>query len=374
MNLQGIPKRTKSISKGLQAENPQRVLKHSRSISLFRPRTQSTPSGPSPTTDSRSPTPTQEMMSSYKPPSRSHSRTHSIASTVTKTKKTKYAKARPPPLATDLALAQFIDGGNVEDQIKRYNDARARSDGAGKVNGQLVGVGDVYRDEDGNAWRDREEALEHARLLKDEAENGWVKFRSHLDASDRNGKAADASLEDEERRGSVSTQATQDSQDSDLNPRYVMDAEAPNELAGFDRLRVGSPTLALPAPSQQVAKHLRKSEDLLNTFPVPISPRSPLTPRPYAGAAHGSHRENRRRPTPLDLVPQSPAFVCSTSPTYDADETRRAFLDSSFAPAPSGPLSSVTARAVIPPVAGAKPPSKLNVNVKGLLKVVGRRK
>ncbi|KAK7686354.1 hypothetical protein QCA50_010578 [Cerrena zonata] len=284
-------------------------------------------------------------------------------------------KARPPPLATDLALAQFMDGGNVEDQIKRYNDAKAKSGGAVQVNGQLVGVGDVYRDEDGNAWRDREEALEHARLLKDEAENGWVKFRSHLDASGRTGKPTDMSLEDEERRGSVSTQATQDSQDSDLNPRYAMDAEASNDLAGFDRLRLGSPALALPSQSQQVAKHLRKSEDLLDTFPIPTSPRSPLTPRSYVGTTHRDGSKDRRRPTPLELAPQSPAFVYPTTPAHDADEMRRAFLDSSFAPAPSGPLSPVTARAAIPPTASAKSTSKQNMlNVKGLLKAVGRKR
>lgn len=378
LNLQGLPKRNISVSKGQgEAVPSQRTLKHSRSFSLFRQRTQSTPAPPSPTL-SRTPTPTQAMMSSYKAPSRTHSRTHSVASTVTKSKKSKYTRERPPPLATDLALAQFMDGGNVEDQIKRYNDARAKSVGSTKVNGQLVGVGDVYRDENGNVWRDREEALEHARLLKDEAENGWVKFRSHLEASDRSGKAADLSAEDEERRGSVSTQATQDSQDSDLNPRYAMDAETSNDLAGFDRLKLDSPALSLPSQSQQVAKHLRKSEELLNTFPVPGSPRSPLTPRPYVSTAQSAPRDDskiRRRPTPLELAPQSPAFVCPTSPPHDADELRRAFLDSSFAPAPTGALSP--ARGGIPSTAGVKPTSKqnmLNVNMKGLLKAVGRRK
>lgn len=167
-----------------------------------------------------------------------------------------------------------------------------------------------------------------------------------------------------------------------------MDAEtaAQDDLAAFNSARLRSPnmaTIAIPSQNCRVARHMRKSEDLLDTFPVPISPRSPLTPRPdlNAGTSNSSHAvrsapKTRRRPAPLALPPQSPAFVCPTNPISDAEEVRRAFLESSFAPAPRSPLSPVTARTAVPHSA-RKTMSKqsvLNVNVKGLLKAVGRRK
>ncbi len=39
---------------------------------------------------------------------------------VTKSKKSKYAKALPTPLANELALAQLMDGGKLDDHVKRY--------------------------------------------------------------------------------------------------------------------------------------------------------------------------------------------------------------------------------------------------------------
>lgn len=276
----------------------------------------------------------------------------STSSTVkSHSKKSKYEKDRPPPLATELALAQFMSGGKLEDHIQKYNHARAKSSGAVKgPDGRLVGVSDVYRDGEGGVWRDPEERWEHAHLLS--ADQSW--------------QGEDASWV---RFGSFASQQSKDSVDSDLDPRFAMhpSGSSHEDLAAFPTVHT---------QTRRDAKHLRKPEFLLDVFPIPADQdpsRSPLTPRPhhensYSSSEHASHKSSRRRPPPLAIVPPNPAYANTraTNPqvprAVDPHEVRRDFLDSSFTPV--RPESPTTAKR---PNTAKRP-----AMMKGLLKVVGK--
>lgn len=63
-----------------------------------------------------------------------------------------------PPLSTahDLALMQFFAGGSMENNVRMLMAARAHEGG---------GVEDVFRDEKGRIWIDKDEEMECAHLL-----------------------------------------------------------------------------------------------------------------------------------------------------------------------------------------------------------------
>ncbi|RPD58946.1 hypothetical protein L226DRAFT_614260 [Lentinus tigrinus ALCF2SS1-7] len=296
---------------------------------------------------------------------------------VSATKKSKYAKFRPPPLATELALAQLADGGSIEDHIRRFAEAQAKANGASELtrDGRLVGVADVWRDGAGGVWRDQDEEWEYAHLLGGDeewcgSEDSWVRFGSPT-------KPRKSSLvpaeNDDPRRGSVS------SQDSDLDPRYAMNAEdTRDDLAAFGSAlaptcarRPGMSVLAIPARTRRTAKHLRKPEFLLDAFPVPEGVEAP-TPVQVKMVP-----KQRKRPAPLTLTPPSPAFKCPTNP-LDPEQVRDDFLASSFAPAPRR-NAPVPALPVSPrpaagehangPVAAKKTGGKLGM--RGLLRAMG---
>lgn len=302
---------------------------------------------------------------------------------VAKTKKSKYAKLRPAPLNNDLALAQFMDGGHLEDHVKRYAELQAKAAGAVKVDGQLVGVGDVWRDGEGGIWRDQDEEWEYAHLLGGdedfcEGEVQWVPFSS-------------PTLHEDAHRASLSTQ------DSDLSARYAMHAEtdAHDDLAVFGGallpttlIKPGMSVLAIPARSRRAAKHLRKPEFLLDVFPVPRSPPAPGTRSPRIAAFHaGAARPKgkaRRRPAPLTLVPQSPARQRPTNPDADADaaQVRHEFLLDSFRPRPRAraarQVPALPADCARVPVAssprGPAPAKPSIMNMRGFFRVMGSKK
>lgn len=109
---------------------------------------------------------------SLKPSSRSKSSTDSAPPPPPPPKERKEKKPKhrdeghPMQLATDLALAQLLGGGSIEHHMKQAAEKEAKRAGAKKVNGQYVGVGDVYRDAEGRVWRDRDEAWEHHALIE----------------------------------------------------------------------------------------------------------------------------------------------------------------------------------------------------------------
>ena len=306
---------------------------------------------------------------------------------VTKAKKSKYTNFRPAPLSNEMALAQLLDGGYLDDHAKRYAELHAKAAGAEKVNGQLVGVGDVWRDGEGGIWRDQDEEWEFAHLLGGEEDfcsgDGkahWVQFDS-------------PKLAEDGRRASLSTQ------DSDLSARFAMsvETESHDDLAGFGgalpstvTVKPGMSVLAIPSRSRRAAKHLHKPEFLLDVFPLPRSPssnkygqRSPLSPHItafHAGGVAKSKGRARRRPAPLTLAPLSPALKRPTNPDADPEQLRGEFLMDTFAPRPRNRSSrqlpsqrhGIAVFDIVPKKPSMEKPSLMNM--KGLFKAMGSKK
>ncbi|KIJ21055.1 hypothetical protein PAXINDRAFT_125697 [Paxillus involutus ATCC 200175] len=266
-------------------------------------------------------------------PTKMKAKAAASSAAIVKRKRAKYA-LRPAPLANELALMQFADGGNMDDNIRRVMEAQAKAAGG-------TGVADVYRDGEGGVWWDQEEEWEYAHLLAEGEEGNahatgelqWVTFGG--DSSPSVGDNAG-----EERRGSVSTQ------DSDLDPRYIVqptDQLDADDLAVFGSalapLATRKPAmsvLALPARPRRAAKHLRKPDFLVDVAfsRIPASPKSPkFATSTFTGSGVSKPKGNaRRRPAPLKLSPPSPALKRPTNSPVDAGKVRKDFLDASFEP------------------------------------------
>lgn len=278
-------------------------------------------------------------------------------------------KHAPPSTENDLALMQFLDGGSKEDNIKRLMHEQAKTNGD-------AGVGDVYRDEAGVVWADREEKLEYAPLLKpsrrhlsDDGE--WVDFEATPASGTSSGSSGEGGLR------SVATGV-----DSDLDPRYIVSiAPSVDEVVvpPTPRIVPGPTILAIPTRSRRAAPHLRKPPTYLLDAFVPRSPRSPRSPHspvsPTTGRTVLKPRPKgkaRRIPAPLTIVPPRVAGKCATnSPDVIKMEAaaRNAFVLDSFAPAPALVVpvesNSPMERGVV-----KKKASRMNLG-KGFLRVMG---
>ncbi|KAJ7460830.1 hypothetical protein FB451DRAFT_503876 [Mycena latifolia] len=308
------------------APKARRGLKHFRSLSaLTRTRSKSVSSMPAPA-----------------PPKSSKAQFFAVS--VAKRKKAQYKYVRPAPLANELAMMQFADGGSLESHAKRVMAHQAKNAGPG------VGVGEVFRDGNGGLWWDEDEEWEFAHLLGGEQqlvsgrdETQWVQF----DDQDKENEVASAlaGLAGEERRGSVSTQ------DSDLDARYLVQPAEDEEMLNFVPLtlrRPGMSVLALPSRPRRAAKHLHKPEFIIDAAfgaatPTPRSPKSAAAPKPKGSA--------RRRPAPLKLARP---FHAPPAPTTDV---RHDFLAASFAP-PLPPATAPPPASPLSPTSPAAAPRK----------------
>ncbi|KAJ6581001.1 hypothetical protein B0H19DRAFT_490674 [Mycena capillaripes] len=307
------------------AAKQRRGLKHFRSLSaLTRSRSKSVSSMPS------APAPAVPAV----PKS---AKAQFFAVTIAKRKKAQYKFVRPAPLANELAMMQFADGGSLESHAKRVMAHQAKSAGPG------VGVGDVFRDGNGGLWWDEDEEWEYAHLLGGEeqlvAGQGqdepmqWVQFDEH--EKENEVSLALAGLAGEERRGSVSTQ------DSDLDARYLVQPAEDEGLVNFNFVpltmrRPGMSVLALPSRPRRAAKHLHKPEFLVDAaFGAPRSPKFAAPTKPKGNA--------RRRPAPLKLGRTHTHATPAPAPTPVAD-VRNDFFAASFAPPPAAapPISPLS--------------------------------
>ncbi|KAJ7065277.1 hypothetical protein C8F01DRAFT_1053315 [Mycena amicta] len=257
----------------------------------------------------------------------------SVPVSITKRKKTQYKHVRPAPLANELAVMQFVDGGSLESHAKRVMAHQA------KTAGPCAGVADVFRDGNGGMWWDEDEEWEYAHLLGGEeqllaTDGDWVRFEEQ-------NKENDNGLAGEERRGSVSTQ------DSDLEPRYLVqpDEEMMVDYLPLTLRRPGTSVLALPARPRRAAKHLTKP-----VFVVDAAFGAACSPCVAPNAK--SKNSPRRRPAPLKLAGRGQAVRAPKTA-----DVRSAFLASSFEPTPLPPLSPSPA----PSMVAKGKPSVLNM-------------
>ncbi|KAF8964245.1 hypothetical protein BDZ97DRAFT_2075380 [Flammula alnicola] len=323
-------------------EPPKRKgMRRFRSLSILRPRSsktksQAAPPSPTKTTASAKPSKPSKKAAAQKlhplspsqTASTSHSKAEVCAATIAKRKRAKYAYVRPPPpLANELAMMQFADGGSLESHVKRVMEHQAKM-AAGS--GAAVGVADVYRDGKGGIWWDADEEMEYAHLLggatvqdvmkdgRDALEAGaemeWEAFDADAAeplapfllghttttvpaaATAAPAYAAAASTHDllatpDSRRSSISTQ------DSDLDPKYLLplpENEDPRHAVD-DRIlasrRIGGPgmsVLSLPSRPRRAAMHLSKPA----TFLVDAAAFGPRSPAAKSGSGSGSGSES----------------------------------------------------------------------------------
>ena len=372
-----------------------------RSLSILRPRSSKSKQQPPPSPTSVVTAPKQIPTKSKKHPTPTPP--DSGSSTIAKRKRAKYPIPTPPSLANELAIMQFLEGGNMESNAKRAMEAQAKQVAG---SGPYLGVGDVHRDANGRIWWDTDEEWEYTHLLADSAHLtpspgktdddpmavDWEHFQvpsspcyfpSNFIANKENNDPFTS-----ERRDSLS------SQDSDLDPKYLVTAPE-HALSGFnapveDRVlashKIGGPgmsILSLPCRPRRKATHLNKPDFVLDL--AAFGPRSPTkstttttttttTPKPKPKG------QARRRPAPLKLAHQNQNAVVvvrrpqvktpATAPTStvldNVENVRKEFIADSFAPIPVVAATTTTnksarttsSRPVVPP------PPQQNMNRK----------
>ncbi|TFK39741.1 hypothetical protein BDQ12DRAFT_711850 [Crucibulum laeve] len=330
-----------------------RTIKRFRSLTLLRPRSKSNAS-------------TMPPSSPTKKAAQKSSKAQICSATIVKRKKAKYAYVKaPPPLANELALMQFADGGSMESHAKRVMEHQARQAAGSHVNAGMA-VGDVFRDGKGGMWWDQDEELEYAHLLggdqqqaipmNEDEDMPWVEFDEDGEEKENEAVAIVGLASGEDRRGSVSTQ------DSDLDPTYIVEEQQPDDAVLSSR-KIGMSVLSLPSRPRRAAKHLRKPEFMIDV--AAFGPRSPnrvfaFAPKSPVGNAHAVQKPKgkaRRRPAPLKLAPLGPALKKPTNSPVDADRVRKDFIEDSFAPSPLTVASPhVSQDSMLPP----PPPTPLS--------------
>ncbi|EJD00019.1 uncharacterized protein FOMMEDRAFT_142507 [Fomitiporia mediterranea MF3/22] len=280
------------------------------------------------------------------------------------------------PLAQEVALAQMLDGGSLDANVKRVTERHARATGAhsktsvrdevykgdrkdrrpiekrdalereGKVGGGVTGI---YRDQNGGLWWDEDESLELTGLLP----SSDVQTQTHHGQMPL-GNSSVHNQEKEKRRG--------------LLPRLMTSAKPP-------------PTTSLPAPpswvplhSPSAAKPGRKGsasdastdgEDLDLDPAYAVRPRDSSTLFP-AGYSMSAERERhlRRAPRGIEAFGVSPLDSSSSSshsgPRERRERKRPAPLTLPLPlPTPHAPATASTATARTssrPNTAQAPPP------------------
>lgn len=340
-------------------------MKRFRSLTILRPKaTKSTgPSSPS-------------ALSSKSTAKKSVSRD---PASVVKAKQVKYKHVAPPPtLANEIALMQFAEGGSTNDNVRRIMEAQAKAAGAG-------GVGDAYRDGKSGLWWDADEEMEYAPLLGGKTAQDLIKDGQDVEMAmewEAFGSAAASPLAPFlSRNGDLIRRTSTSTQDSDLQPQYILPVPDTQDDRALSSQRIGVPgmsVLALPSRPRRAALHLQKPA----TFLLDVAAFAPKSPRSPGFKAHTpkSRQKTRRRPAPLTLassayganvrmvrrsprtprsartaafgVPHAtvplPVTVLVPSPT-GVEKAKREFLENSFAPVLSPVIPTYISVAVPPP-------------------------
>ena len=373
------------------APSKRKGMKRFRSLSILRPRAskaKSQAAPPSPALISPTKTALTSKSTKVTKPRSKESKAKVNTTTVAERKRAKYTNVRPPPpLANELAMMQFTDGGSMESHVKRVMEAQAK---AAAGSGATMGVADVYRDGKGGLWWDQDEELEYEHLLGgsdvvmkhgraggDVDEMDWEEFDDTNGAEPlapflihqqpQTAHASEDKENDISRRSSISTQ------DSDLDPTYLLplpENEDPRNVALEDRVLAsrsiggaGMSILSLPSRPRRAAKHLCKPTFLVDVAAFgPRSPtaaatskRSPLSPTSGSKSSSSTtttttkpRGKARRRPAPLKLATSnSNAAVVVRRLSHTRSRTR--------SNSGSGAVSAAQPVPTLPPVPVASP-------------------
>ncbi|KAI6006646.1 hypothetical protein F5J12DRAFT_921176 [Pisolithus orientalis] len=223
-------------------------------------------------------------------------------------KKAKYAAMRPPPLAKELALMQFADGGSRTIIQGRWG----------------YGVSDVYRDGDGDT-----EEWEYAHLAggSETGELQWVTFGGgsspsalQVASTVKNVLTEDSDLRSQRSTPHCIAQPTDHLDVDDL-------ATFGSAVSSLDLLRPVMSVLALPSRPRPTAKNLRKPDYFLDVA-FPRVSLSPCSPKFGSSAFIGVGKI--KRSTPLKLMPSSPLLERRSNSPGETDRERKEFLSSPF--------------------------------------------
>lgn len=215
---------------------------------------------------------------------------------IVKAKQVKNKHVAPPPtLANEIALMQFAEGGSTNDNVRRIMEAQSKAAGTG-------GVGDAYRDGKGGLWWDADEEMEYAPLLGGKTAQDLIKDGQDVEMEwEAFGSAAASPLAPFlSRNGDVIRRTSVSTQDSDLQPQYILPVPETLDDRVLSSQRVGPPSmsvLALPSRPRRTALHLQKPA----TFLLDAAAFAPNSPRSPGFKAHTpqSRGKARRRPAPL---------------------------------------------------------------------------
>ncbi|KAK2462738.1 hypothetical protein APHAL10511_005256 [Amanita phalloides] len=272
-------------------------------------------------------------------------RSKSVSGAVSKPKPPKHAHVvAPRPLANELALMQFVNGGSIETHAKRVMMAQARAAAGSHHNSRPTGVGEVYRDEFGRIWWDEDEEYEYAHLLDgenadmyayegNEGMEAWVKFGkdSRSWTPQRSVPLAKDMITADDLKRKEST-STRDSH---------IDIVKPAEEAAYPVVP-GLSVLSVPSRAKRAAngtaKHLRKPEFIVDV--AAFGPRSPNVVNKASADVTAPKGKARRRPAPLTILPSASLSKKPTNPALptaglpSAEGLRREFVENSFYPIP----------------------------------------
>jgi len=228
----------------------------------------------------------------------SKSKQHAVA----QRKRAKYAAhpskhVQPPPsLANDLALMQFMEGGSMEDNVRRAMKVRAKAAGTAADSELVNPVGDVYRDEKGGIWHDADEEMEYAHLLAENSDD-----------------SSDWEAEEDETLTTVA-----------LGPIVKASSPHTNVYCPVDVAHspITPPSNSIPSrsilslPSRPRRSNLSTPRFLLDIDAfAPRSPRTPTLkvspPSPSLKQRHTRlhHSRPRPRPAPLNLTSSESAYA-----------------------------------------------------------------
>ncbi len=231
-------------------------------------------------------------------PTKSSKSKHAVA----QRKRAKYAAhpskhVQPPPsLANDLALMQFMEGGSMEDNVRRVMKVRAKAAGTAADSDLVNPVGDVYRDEKGGIWHDADEEMEYAHLLAENSDD-----------------ISEWEAEEDETQTTVA-----------LGPIVKASSPHTNVYCPLDNLHVACSPMTPPSnsiPSRSILSipsRPRRSNLSTPHFLLDIeafAPRSPRTPTFKVSPPSPSHKQRhtrlhpRPRPAPLNLTSSESAYA-----------------------------------------------------------------
>ncbi|KAF5315198.1 hypothetical protein D9619_007272 [Psilocybe cf. subviscida] len=319
------------------------------------------PASPSASTSKASaPVPSSSKPSKSTPSSSTHASSSASKAAIAARKRSQYgayasSKGVPPPLAAELALMQFADGGKLETHARRVMERQAllaagsrsgavdfsSSNSSGKRNktdkevgrdvGYSAGIGgiaEVYRDAQGGMWYDAAEEQEYAHLLGGRARGAAVAPRWEAFEHGHANQDMDSGSESEDevpamtggrRRQRRVSHASSATSEASLDARFLLplpELEDPRAAPVDDRV-LTSPRVVAPVPVSVVSE--RSSKEVGKALALPNrARRASRYLLEKAGEAREGFESQSSTPRPSTSMSSAPSSLRVATPTGDS--------------------------------------------------------